>query len=93
MSKKPLVVACVPAFNEERTIAKVVYLAQKHVDKVFVCDDGSSDLTGEIAESLGAELIRHERNLGSDVAVTLAKTIYIMSKKTERVNPFTTENL
>ena len=69
MSKKPLVVACVPAFNEEKTIAKVVLLAQKHVDKVVVCDDGSSDLTGEIAKSLGAELIRHERNLGYGAAI------------------------
>jgi len=69
VSKKPLVIAAIPAFNEERTIAKVVYLAQKHVDKVIVCDDGSSDLTGEIAKSLGAELIRHERNLGYGAAI------------------------
>jgi len=69
MGKKPFVVACVPAFNEERTIAKVVLLAQKHVDKVIVCNDGSSDLTGEIAKSLGAELIRHERNLGKGAAL------------------------
>lgn len=43
--------------------------AQKHADKVVVCDDGSSDLTGEIAERLGAEVIRHERNLGYGAAI------------------------
>ncbi|MGB9760605.1 MAG: glycosyltransferase family 2 protein [Thermoproteota archaeon] len=66
---KPFVVAAIPAFNEERTIAKVVILAQKYVDKVIVCDDGSSDLTGEIAKRLGAEVIRHERNMGKGVAL------------------------
>ena len=61
--------ACIPAFNEEKTIAKVVLLTQKHVDKVVVCDDGSTDMTGEIAERLGAEVIRHERRLGYGAAI------------------------
>lgn len=38
-------------------------------DKVVVCDDGSTDMTGEIAERLGAEVIRHERNLGYGAAI------------------------
>jgi len=37
---KPKVVACIPAFNEEKTIAKVVLLVRKHVDVMVVCDDG-----------------------------------------------------
>jgi len=45
MNDRPKVVACIPAYNEERTIAGVVVLAMKHVDKVIVCDDGSRDLT------------------------------------------------
>lgn len=61
--------ACIPAFNEEKTIAKVVLLARKYVDKVVVCDDGSKDLTAEIAERLGAEVIRHERNLGYGASI------------------------
>jgi len=60
----PFIVACVPAFNEERRIARVVLLAQKHVDKVVVCDDGSSDLTSGIAQRLGAEVISHPNNAG-----------------------------
>ncbi len=59
-----LVVVGIPAFNEEKTIARVVLEAQKHADIVVVCDDGSTDLTGEIAERLGAVVIRHEENLG-----------------------------
>jgi glycosyltransferase involved in cell wall biosynthesis len=57
-------VGCVPAFNEERNIASVVLTAQKFVDKVVVCDDGSTDLTSEIARRLGAIVIRHENNMG-----------------------------
>jgi glycosyltransferase involved in cell wall biosynthesis len=67
---KGLVVACIPAYNEERTIARVVVEAQKYVDKVIVCDDGSTDLTGEIARRLGAEVIRHERNMGYGAALS-----------------------
>lgn len=49
---KPLVVVGIPAFNEEKTIARVVLGAQKYAHIVVVCDDGSSDLTGEIADRL-----------------------------------------
>ena len=59
----------IPAFNEEQTIAKVVIRAQKHTDKVLVVDDGSVDDTGLIAKSLGATVIRHEKNLGKGAAL------------------------
>ena len=45
----PLVVACIPAYNEERSIGAVVLQSKKYVDRVVVCDDGSGDLTGETA--------------------------------------------
>jgi len=66
---KRLIVVGIPAFNEERTIARVVIGAQRYADVVVVCDDGSSDLTGEIAERLGAEVVRHEKNLGYGAAI------------------------
>ncbi len=66
---KPFVVACIPAFNEEATIAKIVIKAMEYVDKVIVCDDGSTDMTGVIAERLGAEVIRHDRNIGYGAAL------------------------
>jgi len=68
VNPKPLVVAGIPAFNEERTIAKLVLEAQKFVDVVLVCDDGSTDCTAEIAERMGADVIRHERNMGYGAA-------------------------
>jgi glycosyltransferase involved in cell wall biosynthesis len=67
---KPFVVACIPAYNEEKSIARVVIEAQRYVDRVIVCDDGSNDLTGEIARRLGAEVIRHERNMGYGAALS-----------------------
>jgi len=60
----PFVVACIPAFNEEGRIASVIVRARRRVDAVVVCDDGSGDLTGEIAGGLGAVVVRHGRNLG-----------------------------
>lgn len=69
MDKKPFIIACIPAFKEEASIAKVIVKALRHVDKVIVCDDGSPDMTAEIAERLGAEVIRHERNMGYGAAL------------------------
>ena len=68
----PQVVAVIPAFNEERTIASVVLRTMKHVDLVVVCDDGSDDMTGDISEKLGALVIRHENNLGKGAALRTA---------------------
>jgi glycosyltransferase involved in cell wall biosynthesis len=64
-----MIVAGIPAYNEEKTIAKVILLAQKFVDKVIVCDDGSTDFTAQIARKLGAKVIRHEKNLGYGAAL------------------------
>lgn len=68
-NRKPFVVAGIPAYNEEKNIAKIVLLTQKHVDTVVVCDDGSSDLTKDIAEISGANVVRHERNEGKGAAL------------------------
>lgn len=61
--------ACIPAFNEEKEIAKVVIGAERNAGDVLVCDDGSSDMTGIIAQKLGAEVIRHERNMGYGASI------------------------
>jgi glycosyltransferase involved in cell wall biosynthesis len=75
---KPTIIACIPAYNEERTIARVVIEVERYVDKVIVCDDGSTDLTGEIAGRLGAEVIRHEKNMGKGVAL---RDLFKLAKK------------
>jgi glycosyltransferase involved in cell wall biosynthesis len=69
--EKTLVVACIPAFNEEGRIGGVVVQVRKYVDRVVVCDDGSVDLTGAIAEGLGAVVVRHERNRSYGVSLNL----------------------
>jgi len=70
MSKgRSLIVATIPAYNEEKTIAGVILLTQKYVDKVIVCDDGSTDMTAKIAEKMGADVLRHERNAGYGAAI------------------------
>jgi len=68
-SKKPYIIACIPTYNEEKTIAKVLLKTKKYVDKMIVCDDGSTDMSAEIAEALGAEVIRHGKNMGYGAAL------------------------
>ncbi|MGA2784315.1 MAG: glycosyltransferase family 2 protein [Candidatus Bathyarchaeia archaeon] len=62
-------VVAIPAFNEERTIAKVIIRAKACVDKVVVVDDGSHDDTVLIAQALGAVVLAHEKNLGKGAAL------------------------
>ena len=61
--------ACIPAYNEERCIGPVVLKTLEFVDLVIVCDDGSEDLTGQIAAMMGATVITHERNRGYGAAI------------------------
>jgi len=51
---RPLIVACIPAYNEERSIVSAIVRTLKHVDRVIVCDDGSIDLMG--ARALGTPI-------------------------------------
>jgi dolichol-phosphate mannosyltransferase len=64
-----LTIAAMPAYNEERAIARMVLGCKKHVDRVVVVDDGSTDATAEIAEALGAHVVRHPKNGGYGAAL------------------------
>lgn len=64
-----LLVVGLPAYNEEKNIAKIIVNAQKIADKIIVCNDGSSDFTGEIAEKMGAVVINHKKNHGYGAAI------------------------
>jgi len=66
---KPVIVACIPAYNESKSIADTVSKVSQYVDEVIVCDDGSRDGTGEIAEQHGAMVIRNPTNLGKGAAL------------------------
>jgi len=61
----------VPAYNEEEAIAGDVKVIQEAMDssgrdyEVIVVDDGSTDCTAQIVESLeGVKLLRHRANRG-----------------------------
>ena len=56
----------------------MIVQAAKQVDEVIVCDDGSTDLTGEISRSLGVKVVRHERNLGYGAALS---TLFAEARK------------
>ena len=65
----PKIVAIVPAYNEEDTIAKIILQTKRYVDAVIVCDDGSTDMTFKIAEALGVKVVRHDENRGKGEAM------------------------
>ena len=70
----------IPAFNEEKNIGKIIITLKKITNDIIVCDDGSSDLTKEIAEGLGAKVISHTKNMGYGEAI---KSIFNEAKKKE----------
>ena len=72
------VIIGIPAFNEEKNIAAIVIKLKKKYDHVLVCDDGSSDMTHDIASSLGAIVVKHPTNLGYGAAI---KTIFNEARK------------
>ena len=68
----------IPAFNEEKNIASIITKLMNITDSIIVCNDGSSDLTSEIAEKLGAVVINHKKNLGYGAAI---RSIFLKAKE------------
>ena len=67
-----------PAYNEEKNIAKIIVHLKKIADQIIVCDDGSEDSTSMIAKSLGVIVINHPKNLGYGSAI---KSIFLKAKE------------
>jgi glycosyltransferase involved in cell wall biosynthesis len=66
------VAVVVPAYNEERLIARTLRGIPAHVSHVVVVDDASSDGTSEAARAVGdprVEIVRHEVNGGVGKAI------------------------
>lgn len=63
------VIALIPAYNEETTIADVLTRTRPFVDGMIVVDDGSNDRSAEIARAQGAVVIRHMINCGLGAAI------------------------
>jgi len=58
-------VLLLPAKDEAENLPRLVPTAlEAGYGRVVVCDDGSDDGTAEVAQRLGAQVLRHERNLG-----------------------------
>ncbi len=65
---RPKVTVIVPAYDEEKSIADTIKSIQAQtypIDSLIVVDDCSGDKTGEVAQSLGATVIRTPRNTGT----------------------------
>jgi glycosyltransferase involved in cell wall biosynthesis len=61
---KARTVALIPVFNEGEKIRAVVIATRFYVDRIVVCNDGSTDDTGEVLDSMDVDVIRHSTNLG-----------------------------
>ena len=72
------VVIGIPAYNEEENIASIITKLQKITNKIIVCNDGSSDMTGEIAEKMGAIVINHPKNFGYGAGI---KSIFLKARE------------
>ncbi len=64
-----MIVIGIPAYNEEKNIAKLIVQLQNKGYSIIVCNDGSTDMTGEIAKKMGVTVINHKRNLGYGAAI------------------------
>lgn len=68
----------IPAYNEEKNIALIIEKLSEITDTIIVCNDGSTDKTGKIAEKMGAIVINHERNLGYGAAI---RTLFLKARE------------
>ena len=68
----------IPAYNEEKNIAAIITKIMKEGFSVIVCNDGSDDMTGTIAEKMGATVINHPKNLGYGAAI---RSIFLKAKE------------
>jgi len=84
---RKLVLVTIPAYNEEKTLGKVIEDIKQVMDKqeydykVIVVDDGSEDKTVEVAKNAGATIFSHPMNYG------LGETFRTEIKKCLQFNP------
>lgn len=71
MSTTPVVACIIPAKDEQERISATVAAAQTlpGVSLVIVCDDGSTDATGQYAAAAGAVVVSHRRSRGKAAAL------------------------
>ena len=67
----------IPAYNEAKNLPKILPELQKFSYKIAICNDGSTDATGEVAEKYGVTVINHSKNLGYGAAV---RSLFLKAK-------------
>lgn len=68
----------IPAYNEQKNIAKIISQIKEITPSIIVCDDHSTDDTNKIAKSLDVDVITHTKNLGYGSAI---KSIFAKAKE------------
>lgn len=65
MTKKPKVIAVMPAYNAAKTLFRTINdIPLGVVDKIILVDDGSTDKTVKLAKKMGLEVFTHPQNRG-----------------------------
>lgn len=65
--ESPPITVYIPCYNGARYLSETIAAIKKQshpVDRLLLIDDGSTDNSTSIANSLGVEVIRHPKNLG-----------------------------
>jgi glycosyltransferase involved in cell wall biosynthesis len=77
-----MIIAVMPAHNEEKTIEATIQETMKYVDKIIVVNDASTDKTASLARRAGAIVIDHEKNmgLGSSLRTGFAKSLSLKAE-------------
>jgi len=68
----------IPAFNEEKNIAKIISQIKEFTPSIIICDDASTDNTNKIVQSLDVEIITHKKNMGYGTSI---KDIFTKSRE------------
>jgi GTP:adenosylcobinamide-phosphate guanylyltransferase len=70
---RPVVVACIPAYNEEKTLGDVIAVLRQvpEIERIVVISDGSTDRTAEVARQSGAVCIELQQNVGKGGALKM----------------------
>lgn len=69
----------IPAYNNEKTVGKVIKGALRQLEHVVVVDDGSTDRTSQVSGECGARVLRIGKNRGKGNALRVAFR-YALSK-------------
>jgi len=85
--RRPGIAVVVPAFNESRLIAAVVWQLLPYCSRCIVVDDGSSDDTAAAAAAAGAVVLRHVVNRGQGAA-TLTGIRYALLEEPDAIVSF-----